>query len=324
MMDIDTKEQLEWKWKLHAEPANMKIRKGAAVSHGGTAYFHPRDSQKVLQYKNKWDTLPECPQENFGLAVIDDLLTAVGGKVDGVAVNHLTSFIENEWKQQFPAMSTKREMPAVIRVNDFLIAAGGKGEGGDLLSSVEVMNIKTREWHHAPSLPEPVYAMSATVAQEHLYLLGGYGKHGPTPAVFVCPIDSLIDPPSESSPDVESTASSKPGAEEATVWYRAADLPVKLSTCVTLSDRVVAIGGSDSDGSSTDAVHMYDPQSWKWPVVGFMPTARSECLAATMQKSVITAGGYSTAKWFKKVEVGLLQLPGDLCISSVYTRHLNI
>ena len=75
----DQKEQLEWTWKLHKEPVNMKLRKGAAVSHGDTAYFHPHDSQKVLQYKNKWSALPECPQQNFGLAIVNDLLTAVGG-----------------------------------------------------------------------------------------------------------------------------------------------------------------------------------------------------------------------------------------------------
>ena len=122
MMDSgaeDQKEQLEWTWKLHTEPANVKLRKGAAVSHGDTAYFHPRDSQKVLQYKNKWSALQECPQQNFGLAIVDDLLTAVGGKVDGVAANRLMSFTENEWKEQLPAMSTKREMPAVIRVNNY-------------------------------------------------------------------------------------------------------------------------------------------------------------------------------------------------------------
>jgi len=313
MMDSgaeDQKEQLEWTWKLHTEPANMKLRKGAAVSHGDTAYFHPRDSQKVLQYKNKWSTLPECPQQNFGLTVVDDLLTAVGGKVDGVAANRLMSFTENEWKEQLPAMSTKREMPAVICVNNFLIAAGGIGEEGELLSSVEVMNIDTREWYPAASLPEPVYAMSATIAQERLYLLGGYGQHGPTPTVFSCPIDSLINPRSESSCDVEATT--KTSTKKAMVWHCMADLPVTLSTCVTLSDRVVAVGGSDSDGNSTDAVHMYDPQSKKWQVVGCMPTARSECLAVTAQKNIITAGGYSTAKWSEKVEVGSLQLPGDL------------
>ena len=95
------------------------------------------------------------------------------------------------------------------------------------------------------------------------------------------------------------------------------DLPVTLSTCVTLSDRVVAVGGSDSDGNSTDAVHMYNPQSKKWQVVGCMPTARSECLAVTIQKNIITAGGYSTAKWSEKVEVGSLQLPGDIYMIAV-------
>ena len=170
------------------------------------------------------------------------------------------------------------------------------------------MNIETHVWHPAASLPEPVYTMSATIAKGWLYLLGGYGKHGPTSAVFSCPIDSLINPQSESSCDVEATA--KTSTKKAMVWHCMSDLPVTLSTCVTLSDRVVAVGGSDSDGNSTDAVRMYDPQPNKWLVVGFMPTARSECLAVTVQKSIITAGGYSTAKWSRKVEVGSLQLPG--------------
>ena len=52
--------------------------RGPATTDGRFAYF-----ATVYQYEystEKWEELPACPHQNFGLVIIDRELTAVGGE----------------------------------------------------------------------------------------------------------------------------------------------------------------------------------------------------------------------------------------------------
>ena len=241
--------------------------RGAAVAHGSVGYFSSFGSRDVFAYdseKDDWSKLPEYPQSDFGLAVINNLLTAVGGWQDGLFsgfwTNRLVSFNGSKWVSVFPPMPTKRYWLAVISAQNYLIAAGGLGVGGvgeghTALSTVEVMNIATREWYTAASLPEPVYEMLATVCGGRLYLLGGEDMNlHSIRAVFTCTLDSLLHschPPSQTPPHTN----------EAGVWQRIADVPMLDSTCTTLNGRVLAVGGVDSHGTPTAYVYMYTVQT---------------------------------------------------------------
>ena len=66
--------------------APQEMRRGSAVVHGNTAYFTAavHVSNKVYSYHNilgkeQWSQLPDNPTREFSLAVIDGLLTSVGG-----------------------------------------------------------------------------------------------------------------------------------------------------------------------------------------------------------------------------------------------------
>ena len=295
-------EQLKLTWETRTEaPCEMEWP-GAAVAHGSLAYFSSFDSNEVFAYNsenNDWSKLPECPEHDFRLAVVNNLVTAVGGMSGG----HCTSSLsDGEWVTLFPPMPTKRYLTAVISAQNYLIAAGGRGVGG-ALSTVEVMDMNTLEWCTAASLPEPVCDMSATVCGGRLYLLGGYDKNNrSTRAVFTCTLDSLIrscHPPSQTPPHTS----------EASVWQRVADVPVCSFTCTTLNGRVLAVGGRDSHNNLTAAVHMYNPDSDSWLVFGNMPTARSLCLLVGLRDCIIAVGGYAG---YHTVEVGYLQLSGGL------------
>ena len=210
-------------------------------------------------------------------------------------------------------MPTKRHYHAVISAQNYLIAVGGLGVGGVVLSTVEVMDMNTLEWYTAASLPEPVYRVSVTVCEGRLYLLGGVDKNynemygRATNAVFTCTLDSLIRSclPSSQTP---------PHTSEASVWQRVADVPVVLSTCITLNGRVVAVGGLDSHNRARPAVHMYNADSDSWFVLGNMPTARCRCLVVGLRDYIVAVGGY---RGYSSVEVGYLQLSGGCCIYSV-------
>ena len=286
--------------------------RGAAVAHGSVGYFSSDNSHDVFAYdseKDDWSKLPECPQRGFGLAVINNLLTAVGGVSSGLFsgdfTNRLVSFNGSKWVTVFPPMPTKRDRLAVISAQNYLIAAGGWGVGGTILSTVEVMNTDTREWYTAASLPEPVYYVSGTICGGCLYLLGGWGKnYSPTHAVFTCTLDSLLH-------SCHSPSQTPPHTNEAGVWQRIADVPVKGSTCTTLNGRVLAVGGQDSHDTRTPNVYMYNGDSDSWPLVGHMSTARSRCLVAGLRDCIIAVGGYISLT--SCVEVGYLQLSGE-CI----------
>ena len=130
-----------------------------------------------------------------------------------------------------------------------------------VLSTVEVMNIATREWYTAASLPEPVWSMSATVCGGCLYLLGGRNKYyKATHAVFTCTLDSLLH-------SCYSPSQTPPHTNEAGVWQCIAGVPMWDSTCTTLNGRVLAVGGWDSHGTTTADVYMYSANSDPWRLV---------------------------------------------------------
>ena len=315
MAEVWDVQQLKLTWETRRD-APCRMVRGAAVAHGSVGYFSSEFSHDVFAYdseKDDWSKLPECPQIDFGLAVINNLLTAVGGKPSGLFsgdyTNRLVSFNGGKWVSVFPPMPTKRKWLAVISAQNYLIAAGGEGEGGDL-STVEVMNIATQEWYTAASLPEPVFNMSATVCGGRLYLLGGYKNYNTsthtvfntTRAVFTCTLDSLLH-------SCHSPSQTPPHTNEAGVWQRIADVQMNCSTCTTLNGRVLAVGGWNSYGTPTADVYMYNADSDSWSLVRNMSTARYMCLVVRLRDCIIAVGGYTSS-----VEVGYLQLSGGCMV----------
>jgi len=289
-------EQLKLTWESRGD-APYKMHSGASVAHGSMCYFRSgyAYSDDVFGYdseKNEWSELPVCPQSEFGLAIINNLLTAVGGvsNTTGKCVNDLVSFKGSEWVKIFPPMPTERLNHAVTTMQNYLIAVGGlESRMAGPLSIVEVMDMNILEWYTAASLPEPVYHLSATVCGGRLYLLGGYDKYSnETHAVFTCTLDSLIrscHPPSQTPPHTS----------DASVWQRVADVPVWGSTCTTLNGRMLTIGGEDTNGY-TAAVHIYNPKSDLWLLAGCMHSARSRCLVVALHNRIIAVGGSTQAE----------------------------
>ena len=310
--DDQTWKHLKLTWETCRNlSAPCELVGGAAAAHDSLAYFNSWGSGDVFKYdseKRDWSELPKCPQSDFGLAVINNLITAVGGRSGGQKMNCLSSFSGDKWETVFPPMPTARCFPAVITAQNYLIATGGQGVQG-ALSSVEVMDMNTQQWFTAASLPEPIYDMSSTVCGGRLYLLGCVDKDGNrTHAVFACTLDSLIH-------SCHSPSQTLPHTSKASIWQRVADVPVVESTCTTLNGRVLAIGGRDSHQDPTAAVHMYSPDSDSWLVFGNMPTARSWCLVVGLRDCIIAVGGLERSGVISATfEVGYLQLSGGCCM----------
>jgi len=97
------------RWRMSGRAPEM-MQRGAAVVDGRVVYFSGLWSSVVHAYDSptqQWSTLPKCPQVNFSLAVVNGLLTAIGGSLSGQATNTLLSLsVEGWWKwmKKFPPM----------------------------------------------------------------------------------------------------------------------------------------------------------------------------------------------------------------------------
>ena len=267
--------------------------RGSATVCGNMAYFRPGFSRCVQSYNadtEEWSTLPTCPTEYFTLAVVNGLLTAVGGWQSPwfgpkKSTNTLLSLItqergKKEWVKHFPPMPTKRDLTAVVCSGKSLVVAGGVQEGGNKLTTVEVMKIDTCEWSTVSSLPQPLYAATATICRNRVYLVGGCGQDGWTRSVFTCSVDALL--PSQSCQPV---------------WNMITDLPVTCSSCVTLNGQLVAVGGQDSDKKVTNNIYSFNTQTNSWEVISQMPTSRCWCIATVLpHNELMVMGGWIGTK----------------------------
>ena len=210
--------------------------RGAAVVDGKIAYFRIGGSSVVHAYDpptQQWSTLPECPQVNFSLAVINGLLTAIGGNLSGQATNTLLSLAGEDrgrkWMEKFPPMPTKRwSTAAVCSVKSLIVAGGTTGTGRytDNLATVEVMDTETCQWLTASSLPHPFNAASATICGDRLYLLGGYDSKDWTKSLLTCSVPDLLSVP----PLEEQLKRDLSLTDQHQVWQVVADVPVYRST----------------------------------------------------------------------------------------------
>ena len=275
----------EWK------NAPEKMISGAAVVNGNTAYFRPCNSNKVYSYQNilgkeQWSQLPDNHNMNCGLAVIDGLLTSVGG-----CINTLLSLtgegMRKQWSEIFPPMPTPRQVVACITTEQSLIVAGGYVSGG-FLDIVEVMNINTKQWTTFCPLPQKQYALSATVCGDTLYLAGGlFNGFTASKSVFTCSLTDLLTSSNSLGSKIRRTFS-----ESQNVWKEISSLPVIQSTLASFNGQLLAIGGRDDSWNTTTNVYRYDSHTNSWNVISQMKNKRSWCLAVTLHEDhLIVVGG---------------------------------
>ena len=283
--------KLTFSWRT-CEGAPCKMRRGSATVHGSVAYFGPAGSRQVFAYNSdteEWSTLPECPRTDFTLTVVNDLVTVVGG-VKFFVSNTLFSLIEDggrrKWVEHFPRMPTKRALAAVVCSRKALVVAGGEGYMFTL-ATVEVMNTDTLNWSTASNLPYPLSGASATICGDRIYLVGGQDNNGiSTNSVLTSSLTDLLQSRTNS------------------VWRLIADLPVSQSTCVTLNERLLAVGGviqKDIELAYThlvfyNAIYVYNPVTDFWEVTSRITRARYSCLVAVLPGNKLMLVGGETAK----------------------------
>ena len=265
-----------------------------AVVDGSVAYFNPGGTRNVYAHKSiidNWFQLPDCPTHYSTLAMVNGLITTVGGSNSNKLFSLTGEGKGRKWTEVFPPMPTKRHWVIAVTTGRALIVAGG--DGLKVLRTVEIMNTDTRQWSTAADLPQPLYLASATVCGDRIYMTG-------PKSVITCSLPALLR--SCSSKIFKALLFT-----QGPVWSTVADLPVERSTLVSINNHLLAIGGCFSDNRFTTAVRMYNPVDNSWQTISHLNTARWRCFAVLQDCRIMVVGGYTAQPSFSetdKVEFG--------------------
>ena len=149
-----------------------------ALVDGNTVYVRNGGGEKIYSYdvtSDSWSQLlPDCIYGKGAITVINGYLSTVGEYSRPTRTNELFTLTgegsSKRWTKILPPMPTKRRDTTALCIGTALIVAGGRGLGGRVLSTVEVMNTENHHWSTAPDLPEPMYLASATVCGDQIYM----------------------------------------------------------------------------------------------------------------------------------------------------------
>ena len=261
----------------------------------GSSEIHVCDTSN-----QEWFLTPPCPLDACSLVSVKNTLTVVGGRIDASVTNHLYSIHlksfqavkKQPWREQFPAMLTKRMFAMAVSSGNVLVVAGG-WNGHQALRTVEILRLDhyPMHWSRVSSLPSPVYSASACICKGKLYVLGGFTQKGPTKAVLSATVHSLLDSTKDN------------------VWHRPTSLPTFRSTCVTFNDHLLCFGGENdnelhhlykspsaaNDSRETDAVYEYSSTEGEWCMISEMPVPRCQsCVAVlTERREIMVVGGHT-------------------------------
>ena len=306
-----TRDSFTLRWR-EAKKAPCGMHRGSNCTvHGDMVYLRAASTRNIYAYKSTdetWDQLPEFETGLCSLAVVNNHLTTIGGRDSGGKMtNQLFSLIgegrSKTWREVFQSMPTKRSSSVAMCTGQALIVVGGVSQHLKTLRTVEVMDIDAKEWSSAADLPGPLSEASITICHSRIYIIGGWNGE-PIKSVYTCTLTDLFQScRSRSLGERLAQSLSLSSPARSNVWNKVADLPVIRSTCVTVHDQLLAIGGYDSKGTPTSDVHIYHPTSNTWEVISKMIISRWCCFAAVLPTNeLMVVGGYTTSSMFSKTD----------------------
>ena len=247
-------------------------------------------AQVIMEYNTssaKWACLPSYQQCSFGMTVINSQLVLVGGQfpIGGYSkVLGVWGANSRKWTHPYPEMPTARSLCSVAVFKEWLIVAGGVTDGRIRVSSVEVMNTDTKQWHTGQPTPTPWHSMKTAIVGDMCYFMGGFtsiSDYRGTDSVYCVSLPALV-----------SQAQSRVSRENNHQEIRG--LGIKFSAPLSISVSLLAIGGREFSSSDyyTSAIHLYQPDTGEWVKVGDLPTPRRSCTCAMItNREILIAGG---------------------------------
>ena len=276
------------RWRKGTDAPLAMVRSSDAVVCGKFVYMYQSAGREILAYDwqaESWSKLPPCPTSYFTLAKVKNSLTIIGGyDHEGEKTNKLYTLTAASkrytWIESYPPMPTKRDSATAVSYGEHLIVLGGLGKS--FLNTVEVLHVKSKEWFTAASLPLMVASCSASICNDHLFILGGTtGITTLIRSTISCSLGTLIHKRATPNPNGK-------------VWQYHAAVPYNRATCVSFQGHLFAIGGYNSmDDSPQNSIWIYNMDSNSWKKYGQCEQARYLSFAAVLPNcELMLVGGY--------------------------------
>ena len=283
----DEFQQLNLEWRDGPHPPGLHFGHSVAKD-GGVVYFCQYiGDTSIFAYTivtGKW-AIFKCPKKNTSIAVVNGLLTAIGGQECSISTKTLLSYSTEEggkWSEQFPPMEYTHTSPSVVCTNTVLIVVGSLYTD-NISSIVEVMDLTTMCWSTVASMPCHVWNEGwATIVDGQLYVGGGVADKW-LKQVLSCDVDALVQS------EVTHTH----------LWAHIAELPVTMASLITFRGQLLALGGVKSTKWSpeTTEIQRYNRENNSWEVVCHMKNKRSHFYAiALSDNELLVAGGRLSAQ----------------------------
>ena len=287
--------ELRLKWRKGPK-APAVMRRGSSTIIGETVYVKSSHSRNVYAFHcntTQWATLPQSPYRSSTLTTINSMLTTVGG-MDTTSrykiTNKVITHCDHKWVELYPPMPTERHLAAVLSTTTRVAVMGGRN-GVSKLAITEVMDIQTKQWSTASPLPYGISLATTTLCGEILYLMGGVTNSNEY-SVLSCHFSDLVQSTQSTGLSTQKRPSSSTIATHSKVWHNIPGLPVRLSTCVTVQGKVLAIGGIDKQNKTSTSIYELNTDNNKWSHKSDMKIARSLCLATSLpDNNILVVGG---------------------------------
>ena len=237
---------------------------------------------------NQWSPSPiTTPYCLFAMTVLDDKLVIAGGATkNDEAVKKVFVLNAGQWKD-YSEMPTARLCATAVGYHSMLIVVGGvikvKGKW-TVLSTTELLDTTNGCWYTCNNLPSPHKQMKAAIANNEVYLLGGFDKdHEPSPQVFVASLDTL--------------------STHQLNWQSAPNTPWCASYPVVRYNKFLLIVGGKLQQSRTSEVYIFNPSTGQWKHLTNIPAARGAPAVVGVADSILVIGGvinenkYSNTMW---------------------------
>ena len=271
---------------------------GSAVIFHKRAYVSGQGQNTVYEYnpdRNSWSQLPPTHTASFTLVVVDQMLTAVGGYTPQNFTSNLFSLMEDRgqkvWLQTLPAMKEARVSPGAASTSTHLAVVGGEVQAPRnrfLANTVEVLDIKKRQWSSAARLPKPVKRVTMTVCDDQFFVIGGVTSNSqPLAEIFYCSVSTLI------STSAQNELSRAFRGTDSSAW-KIAGTPLVYSSCAAVGSNLLAIGGWDTKASN--GVYLLNPKAPvgvnPWSYAGQLAVPRFDCMVTVLPGDrMIVVGG---------------------------------
>ena len=277
---------------------------------GGGVCTTVNDDFYMFSYQltdDQWTRLPILPYRNGVPINIDNQLSYIGGydPTIGKSTNKVITLEDNKWTIKYHNMIVARRHHTALTYQHYIIVAGGMGEDGSTLDTIEVFNCNNYQWIIVSThLPWPMMFINTTACNQSFIIAGYDSDDSIYNRTYIIAMDSLL----EHQQSLNSSTS-----QDDNKWSKLCPTPYYRSTIVPNTFPPVIIGGYDEQRKTVNNISVYDDSNGRWKTTELSPIPCACATVATVNNIIIIAGGFTDgssleATALTSVVLGQLQL----------------